>query len=73
MRSGKSPYEACKLAIERLVKINSEKAKTFQVGFLALNKNGQYGAYSMLPGFTYSVTADDSGGKVESADSYYKK
>lgn len=73
MRSGKSPLEACKLAIERLVKINPEKAKTFQVGFLALNKYGQFGAYSMLPGFTYAVTYNDKGGKIEEAESYFDK
>ncbi|MBK8628429.1 MAG: N(4)-(beta-N-acetylglucosaminyl)-L-asparaginase [Saprospiraceae bacterium] len=71
MRMGKNPTEACKLAIERLVKINPEKAKTFQVGFLALNKNGEHGAYSILPGFVYSVTMSDGGGEVIKAASYY--
>jgi N4-(beta-N-acetylglucosaminyl)-L-asparaginase len=71
MRQGKSPKEACRQAIERLVKINPEKAKTFQVGFIALNKAGEYGAYSIQPGFSYAVTAIDGGGVVLKADSYF--
>jgi N4-(beta-N-acetylglucosaminyl)-L-asparaginase len=72
MRMGKSPEEACKLAVERLIRINPEKAKTYQVGFLALNKRGEYGAYAVQPGFSFSVTADDGGGKVIKASSYFK-
>lgn len=72
MRMGKSPEDACKLAVERLIRINPEKAKTYQVGFLALNKQGEYGAYSVQPGFSFSVTADDGGGKVIKASSYFK-
>ena len=72
MRMGKSPEDACKLAVERLIRINPEKAKTYQVGFLALNKQGEYGAYAVQPGFSFSVTADDGGGKVIKASSYFK-
>lgn len=72
MRMGKNPTDACKLAIERLVNINPEKAKTFQVGFLALNKKGEHGAYSILPGFVYSVTDSDNEGKIIKATSYFR-
>ncbi len=72
MRMGKSPEDACKIAIERLIKINPEKAKDFQVGFIAINKAGEYGAFSINPGFSYSVTAEDDGGKVFKASSYFK-
>ena len=44
MRQGNSPEAACRKAVERIVKRDPEKAKTLQVGFLALNKKGQYGA-----------------------------
>lgn len=71
MRQGNSPYMACKLAIERIVNINPEKAKTFQVGFLALNKNGEYGAFAIQPGFVYSVTHDDGGGSVIPSESHF--
>lgn len=55
MRQGLSPEMACKKAVERIVKRDPAKAKTFQVGFLALNKKGQYGAYSVQEGFEFSV------------------
>ncbi len=55
MRQGNSPEMACKKAVERIVKRNPEKAKTLQVGFLAMNKKGQYGAYSIQKGFVFSV------------------
>lgn len=72
MRQGKSPKEACKLAIERLVKINPAKAKDFQVGFIAINKAGDTGAYAVNPGFVYSLTPAVGKGKVIKAESYNK-
>jgi N4-(beta-N-acetylglucosaminyl)-L-asparaginase len=54
MRQGNSPEQACKLAVERIVKKNPAKAKEVQVGFLALNKNGEYGAYCLQKGFNYA-------------------
>ncbi len=58
MRQGDSPETACRKAIERIVNRNPEKAKTLQVGFLALNKKGQYGAYSVQKGFVFSVKSN---------------
>lgn len=55
MRQGNSPEMACKKAVERIVKRDKEKARTLQVGFLALNKKGQYGAYAIQKGFVFSV------------------
>ena len=72
MRQGKSPEMACKMAIERLVKINPKKAKDeFQVGFIALNKWGEYGAYAINPGFVFSVTTAQGNGKVIKAKSHF--
>jgi N4-(beta-N-acetylglucosaminyl)-L-asparaginase len=53
MRLGKTPFEACKAAVERIIK----KVKNFdgQVGYIALNKNGETGAYSVTKGFQYAV------------------
>ncbi len=72
MRNGATPMEACKKAVERLVKINPKKAKDFQVGFIAINLQGEVGAYSVNKGFSYAVTKADDGGKVFMADSYYR-
>jgi N4-(beta-N-acetylglucosaminyl)-L-asparaginase len=55
MRQGLSPEMACKKAVERIVKRDRAKAKTLQVGFLALNKKGRYGAYAIQEGFVFSV------------------
>ncbi|MDR0794321.1 MAG: N(4)-(beta-N-acetylglucosaminyl)-L-asparaginase [Chitinophagaceae bacterium] len=60
MRNGLSPEEACKSAIERIVKRNGSKAKEIQVAFIALNKQGEYGGYCIQKGFNYAVcNADD--------------
>lgn len=55
MRQGLSPRDACREAVERIIKKKPETAKKIQVGFLALNKNGVYGAYSLQKGFSYAV------------------
>ena len=73
MRIGNSPEEACKIAVERIIKINPTKAKDFQVGFIAINKQVEYGAYSIHHGFNYSVTSSDDGGKVFMAKSHFPK
>ena len=59
MRQGYSPELACKKAVERIVNRDKVKAKTLQVGFLALNKKGQYGAYAIQKGFVFSVKSDN--------------
>ena len=58
MRQGLKPEAACKKAIERIIRRSPEKAKKIQVGFLALNKKGEYGAYALQKGFTFSVRND---------------
>jgi N4-(beta-N-acetylglucosaminyl)-L-asparaginase len=60
MRMGYSPENACKEAVLRIVKKSPEKSKTIQVGFLALNKKGEYGAYALQPGFSYAVKTADT-------------
>ena len=55
MRQGYSPEKACKKAVERIVNRDRKKASTLQVGFLAMNKKGEYGAYAIQKGFVFSV------------------
>ena len=55
MRQGLSPRDACREAVERIIKKKPETAKKIQVGFLALAKNGEYGAYALQRGFSYAV------------------
>ncbi len=52
MRQGKSPQEACEEGVKRIMKKN-EGRKDFQIGFLAINKQGETGGYCVHPGFTY--------------------
>lgn len=54
MRQGNSPENACKLAVERIVS-KQKDVKNLQVGFIALNKNGEYGGYCIQKGFNYAV------------------
>lgn len=58
MRQGLSPENACKEAVQRIISRGPERAKKVQVGFLALNKKGEYGAYALQQGFTYSVKSN---------------
>ncbi|HNT49261.1 MAG TPA: N(4)-(beta-N-acetylglucosaminyl)-L-asparaginase [Cyclobacteriaceae bacterium] len=71
MRQGNSPQQACELAVARIVKNQSQKSKEIQVGFLALNKNGEYGAYALQKGFTYAVYSNEIPNTIFEAKSFY--
>ncbi|HEX8461786.1 MAG TPA: N(4)-(beta-N-acetylglucosaminyl)-L-asparaginase [Segetibacter sp.] len=70
MRQGKRPSTACREAVERIVKRNPTKAKNIQVAFIALNKQGEYGAYSLQQGFMFSVR-NSTIEKIIKVDNYY--
>lgn len=55
MRQGRTPQEACEEAVRRLVAKNEKDIKDIQAGFLAINKDGEYGAYAVQKGFTYAM------------------
>ncbi len=61
MRQGLHPEAACKKAVERIIKAKGiEKSKLIQVGFIAINKQGEYGGYCIQKGFNFAVCyADD--------------
>ncbi len=69
MRQGRSPQQACKEAVERIVQKVPEN-KIRQVGFIAMNKRGETGAFCLQPGFNYALYQQ---GKNEMYDSqsYY--
>ncbi|GAB1309094.1 N(4)-(beta-N-acetylglucosaminyl)-L-asparaginase [Urechidicola sp. KH5] len=54
MRNGMSPQEACKAAVERII-AKHDNLENLQVGFIALNKHGEVGAYSVYSEFSYAV------------------
>ena len=70
MRQGRTPEQACREAVERILKKNPAKARDIQVGFLALNKNGEYGAWCLQKGFTYAVN-DASGNRLLDSKSHF--
>ncbi|MDA9182386.1 N(4)-(beta-N-acetylglucosaminyl)-L-asparaginase [Saprospiraceae bacterium] len=69
MRQGMSPLEACKAAVMRTIEKNKDSYKEMQVGYVALDKYGRYGGYSIQPGFQYTVTYQNHN-KVYDAQSY---
>lgn len=70
MRQGLKPEQACKKAVERIIRMRGEKARDLQIGFIALNKKGEYGGYAMQKGFTYVVQTKE-GSKVFNSKSLY--
>ncbi|ALS99786.1 isoaspartyl peptidase/L-asparaginase [Lacimicrobium alkaliphilum] len=67
MRQGASPQQACRQAVMRIAHKLDDYQK-FQVGFLALNKAGEYGAYCIQPGFNYAVR-DEAGSLLKDGKS----
>lgn len=55
MRQGHTPEDACKAALERIVRRDAGHARKVQVAFMALRRDGAVGAYALQQGFTYAV------------------
>ena len=70
MRNGKSPTEACEEAVKRIAK-KIPDYQQHQVGFIALNKSGEYGSYCIQPGFNFAVKTD-SKTVLEDAETWMK-
>jgi N4-(beta-N-acetylglucosaminyl)-L-asparaginase len=68
MRQGLHPEQACKKAVERIIKVKgTERAKQVQVGFIAINRQGEYGGYCIQKGFNYAVCYADDKNFLEDA------
>ena len=70
MRQGRTPQEACKEAVMRIVK--KQKYQDFQIGYLAMNKKGEVGSYCIHPGFNYAQH-ENGKGEVFNSNSYVKE
>lgn len=68
MRAGHTPEEACKIAVERIAK-SPKNIKEMQIGFLALNKHGEFGSYALQKGFNYAVQSPEINNELQ--DSKY--
>lgn len=55
MRQGRSPMDACREAIDRVVRKRPEASKRLQVCFLAMNRDGDVGAFALHRGFVYAM------------------
>jgi N4-(beta-N-acetylglucosaminyl)-L-asparaginase len=75
MRQGRSPMDACREAIERVVHKRPAASKQLQVCFLAINRQGDVGACALQPGFVYAVHDGTPGphDKLIDAPSIYGK
>lgn len=71
MRGGMSPKRACEEAVKRIVKKIPEY-ENHQIGYLALNKSGEYGSFCIQPGFNYAVKTD-SFTRLEEAEAWLKR
>jgi N4-(beta-N-acetylglucosaminyl)-L-asparaginase len=74
MRQGLTPQKACEEAVMRIVKLTQNRGKELkdiQVGFIALNKKGDYGSYCVQGGFNYAVH-DATGNRLLDANYFLK-
>lgn len=70
MRNGMSPAKACEEAVKRIAK-KIPDYKQHQIGYLALNKSGEYGSFCIQPGFDFAVKREDKT-ELEDAESWLK-
>jgi len=71
MRQGKSPQQACEEAIGRIVSKPNSNYKDFQVGYIAVNKKGETGSYSIHQWFSMTKFQDGVNEQIQS-DFYLK-
>ena len=72
MRQGMTPQQACEEAISRIVNKPNSNFKNFQVGYIAINKQGETGSYSIHKGFSMTKYQNNKNSKIESGF-YYKE
>ena len=72
MRQGYAPQEACKKAVERIIgsaKKRKQSLDEIQIGFIAINKNGEHGAFCLQKGFNYAVYSPEINNQLFDAKS----
>jgi len=70
MRNGLSPQAACKEAVMRAVK-KIPDAKDLPVYYIAVNKQGEFGAYGTNREFEYAVYTENKGNTLYRAEGVY--
>lgn len=71
MRNGMSPDKACEEAVRRIAR-KIPDYQNHQIGYIALNTKGEYGAFSIQPGFNYALKTTDKSALIE-AEAWLKK
>lgn len=66
MRHGYSPADACKEVVTRIIKKHSDLTN-LQCGFIALDKKGNIGAYSVYAGFNYALKTSSEDKMVDAS------
>lgn len=66
MRQGKTPQQACEEAIGRIVNKPNSNYKDFQVGYIAVNKKGETGSYSIHQWFSMTKFQDGKNEQIQS-------
>lgn len=69
MRQGASPEAACRRVVERIDRLHGDLSDV-QVGVLALNTDGEIGAYSLRPGFDTARDTREASGQLIEADAF---
>ena len=70
MRHGHSPQEACEEAVHRAMK-KVPDVRNNPIYFIALNKEGEYGAYGTDADFQYALYTEKDGNRLIQAGSVY--
>ncbi len=72
MRQGHAPEDACRIAVERVIRIFPDWSRQIQLGFLALNKHGETGAFCLQQGFTYALCSNQVPNQLFRSKSSYQ-
>lgn len=70
MRQGYTPQEACEEAVNRALK-KIPDARNQPIYFIAINKEGEYGAYGTLGDFKYALYTEADGNRLIQAGHVY--
>ena len=70
MRQGRTPQEACEEVVRRLIAKNRNDIDNLQAGFIAVNAEGEYGAYAVRPGFNFAMHHEGGNSLVDSGSHF---
>jgi N4-(beta-N-acetylglucosaminyl)-L-asparaginase len=68
--AGACTLEACREAVRRIVQRKANRERDFQVGFLAISRAGEIGAWAVQKGFTYAVCDSSDQGALHDSHSF---